>query len=730
MRNSESKTLKFADLFSGIGGFRLGLERNGMECVFSADIDTHACEMYKENYGDDSFHDITAMTDEEISNIPDFDILTGGFPCQSFSISGRKKGFMDETRGTLFFEILRFLSIKRPRAFILENVKNLVHHDGGRTFTVMVDSLNRLGYTINHKVLNSKDFGVPQNRERIVIVGSNEGKFFDFNKLEMNPVHSMLEFLDNEGDFEYLDPSEYTLLPPDKVKRQSSDLIFVGYRNKKIRVKGVRPNTEYLSRVHKMPNRIYSAQGVNPTISSQESSGRYFILLPNGKVRKLTINECYRFMGFPDDFKKVGQLSKLYNRIGNSVCVPMIESVGKVVKDMLFNEVDESDPTVFLEKIYKLAGSQKGNDAYNGLTEENRNFVDTIVSKEKMLKGLYTVLITSLTYKCLYPEQDVRLHQASLKGGYSGRSFDTKYVTPFLKKNRFSGAMKESGWLTRSLEQPEPFDMNFPGKISNKNAKFAFLSILNNIEMEYEKPENYLLAIFAKSIERKAKEEVVLIRPVQKESSLKIDDIMHLLKLHFGYKNYTETQRGNSILPVIAFYSIYESLIKEMARYKGKKLTPRKSHYSSDKNSGETGDIVIRDKNNNIYEVVEIKSDKLVDVLMVNDAYNKFKSLGSVQRYYILSTVTPDEKVARELSKRCDEIFRESGTQIICNGLMKTLNYYLRLLDSTDEFINNYIKNVESDPELNAEHKISWNIVYNEYMKKYRDKHNITKPGN
>lgn len=714
----KNEKLKFIDLFSGIGGFRLGLEHNGMECVFSADIDDHACEMYKENFGVDSKHDVSKMTDDDIANIPDFDILTGGFPCQSFSISGKKQGFMDETRGTLFFEILRFLNIKKPRAFILENVKHLVHHDHGRTFTVMINSLNNLGYTVNYRVLNAKDFGVPQNRERIVIVGNNEGKNFDFNKLELKPVHSMIDFLDKDGKFEFLEPSEYTLIPQEKVKRQPSDLIFAGYRNKKIRTVGVRPDTEYLSRVHKMPNRIYSVEGVNPTLSSQETSGRYFILLKNKQVRKLTINEAYRFMGFPEDFKKVGSIGKLYNRIGNSVCVHMIESVGKVLKEtLLMDTVDMKNPSNYLEKKYQEA-REKGMVIYNKLEPADRDLVDIIVEKESNQKGVYTVLVTSLTYKALNPEQDVRLHQSQMTGGYSGRTFDTKYVTPFLKQKRFAAAMKESGWLTRSLEQPEPFDLDFPGKISNKRVKSAFLDILNKIELGIEQPDTFLVSIFYKSIEKKKKEDVILVNPVKSESRMKIDDIMYLLKAHFNYKNYANGQKGNSILPVIAFYSIYECLLKEMSRYNGKKLTPRQSHYSSDKSSGETGDIVIRNEDNSIYEVVEVKSDKVIDTLMVDDAYKKFKALGSVQRYYILSTRIPTEEQALELKNKCNEIFNESGTQIICNGLMKTLNYYLRLLNDTDDFINNYVKNVQNDSELNAEHKVSWSIVCEEYFNK------------
>lgn len=328
------KELTFIDLFAGIGGIRQGFEKNGFKCVYSNEIDDHACEMYELNFGENPKGDITKL---DPSILPDFDILVGGFPCQSFSICGKQKGFED-ARGTLFFDICRILEKKKPKAIMLENVFNLVTHDKGNTFKVMKESLANLGYTIECRVLNARNFGVPQNRDRIIIVGSREGIHFDFNKLETNTIDSMIPFLDKEGPFEYLDPSEYTILEDKYVKRQSkSGLIFIGHRNKKIRVAGVRPGTEHLSRVHKMPNRIYSAEGTHPTIASQEQSGRYWIYV-NNKVRKLTINECYRFFGFPENFKKCGLLSKQYERIGNSVCVNMISAVAKEMKNQFFRE--------------------------------------------------------------------------------------------------------------------------------------------------------------------------------------------------------------------------------------------------------------------------------------------------------------------------------------------------------------------------------------------------------
>lgn len=184
-------------------------------------------------------------------------------------------------------------------------------------------------------MLNGADFGIAQNRERIIIIGHLNGSPFDFSKIQKMERKMLVEFLDYEGDFEYLDPSEYTLLPNPK-KQPDSGLIFAGYRNKAIRKAGVRPGTEHLSRAHKQPNRIYSVEGIHPTLPSQESSGRFFVLTKDGRVRKLTINECWRIMGFPENFKKVSIVGEQYKQLGNSVCVPMISAVAKEINNQFF----------------------------------------------------------------------------------------------------------------------------------------------------------------------------------------------------------------------------------------------------------------------------------------------------------------------------------------------------------------------------------------------------------
>ncbi len=315
----------FIDLFAGIGGFRMGLEEAGGKCVFSSEWDEAAAETYERNFGERPFGDITL--EEVKAQIPEhFDLLSAGFPCQPFSISGRMRGFED-TRGTLIYEVFKIIARHRPKVVLLENVKHLRYHDGGRTLSVILSSLVDLGYTASWQVLNASAFGVPQNRERVIIVAAH--KQFDFLPLVGTGKRVRLkDFLDGEGPFEYLEEEEYTLL--DVVRKQASGLLFSGYRNKRIRQAGVREDTLHLSRVHKQPNRIYSSEGVHPALPSQETSGRFWIL-DNDQVRKLTLRECYRIMGFPEDFLRHDSRSEQYRQIGNSVCVPMVRCIAEEI---------------------------------------------------------------------------------------------------------------------------------------------------------------------------------------------------------------------------------------------------------------------------------------------------------------------------------------------------------------------------------------------------------------
>lgn len=326
---SEKPEFTFIDLFAGIGGFRIPLQELGGSCVFSSEFNYHAQRAYELNFGEVSFGDITKLNTEIV---PKHDILCAGFPCQPFSISGKMKGFED-TRGTLIYYVFKIIEECKPKVVFLENVKHLLYHDKKQTLTTITQHLQELGYIVSKKVLNASDFGLPQNRERIIIIGHKEKKF-DFSKIKKLPKPALKDFLDKDNSFEFLD-EPYTIL--DEPKMQDSGLVFAGYRNKSIRKVGVRPGTEHLSRVHKQPNRIYSTEGVHPALPSQESSGRFWIY-HEGQVRKLIIQECYRIMGFPDNFKLLNNKSELYRQIGNSVAIPMIKAVAEQIKIQLMNK--------------------------------------------------------------------------------------------------------------------------------------------------------------------------------------------------------------------------------------------------------------------------------------------------------------------------------------------------------------------------------------------------------
>lgn len=316
----------FIDLFAGIGGFRIPMQELKGKCVFTSEFNFHAQRTYEINFGEIPFGDITQL---DLNIVPKHDVLTAGFPCQPFSISGKMKGFED-TRGTLIYNVFQIIEIHKPKVVFLENVKHLVHHDKGNTLKTIVKDLGLLGYKVSWKVLNASDFGVAQNRERLVIIGHQE-ELFDFTKLKTKPKAILKDILDQEVAFEYLN-EPFTLIENPKI--QESGLIFIGYRNKTIRKAGVRPGTEHLSRVHKQPNRIYSSDGLHPALPSQESSGRFWIY-DQGNVRKLTINECYKIMGFPENFIKINNTAELYRQIGNSVCIPMIKEISKQIKSQL-----------------------------------------------------------------------------------------------------------------------------------------------------------------------------------------------------------------------------------------------------------------------------------------------------------------------------------------------------------------------------------------------------------
>lgn len=291
---------KTIDLFCGLGGIRIPFDELGCENVFSSEIDKYAQKVYSDNFNEIPFGDINEVNPKDI---PDHDILLAGFPCQPFSIAGKGLGFSD-TRGTLFFNIEQIIKEKMPRSFLLENVKRLYSHDSGRTFQVIKDNLELLGYKVYYKVLNSLDFGIPQKRERIYIVGMLHGEEFKFPEGEgrTGNLESILESND-EIDNKYFLSKEMVDKRMSKVKK--------GYPIPSIWHENIGGNVSAL-----------------PYSCALRAGGSYNYLVVNGE-RRLTGREMMRLQGFSDDYKIDVPYTQVRKLAGNSVTVPVIRSIAK-----------------------------------------------------------------------------------------------------------------------------------------------------------------------------------------------------------------------------------------------------------------------------------------------------------------------------------------------------------------------------------------------------------------
>jgi DNA (cytosine-5)-methyltransferase 1 len=339
------------------------------------------------------------------------------------------------------------------------------------------------------------------------------------------------------------------------------------------------------------------------------------------------------------------------------------------------------------------------------LNEADQALLSAILQYSEQAKGVLTVFITSLVYKVLNPSQDVRKHQDSIEGGYSGRTFDTKNITPFLKQCKFP-AMAESGWLTRSLEQKIPYDKNYTGAIKPDSLKAAFLTLLDNIQNGAD-AKNYLSFIFQGLIIKRNKQIIDLAKP----TTLPINTILRVLDKHF---NLSYKAEGASRLPVLAIYAVYECLVNEVKRFENKELLPIESHTSADRRSGRIGDIDIIDEKKRSFEAVEVKHGIALSLQLVSEAYSKFQTT-PVDRYYILSTApSPNKDEWDKIQGEVQMIKNVHGCQVIANGIMPSLKYYLRLLNNTFEFIDNYVNLLKNDTALKFEHKESWNKIISE----------------
>ncbi|MCC7349388.1 MAG: DNA (cytosine-5-)-methyltransferase [Phycisphaerales bacterium] len=334
--HSDPSTLRFIDLFCGIGGFRLAFERTGAKCVFSSDWDRFSRQTYAANFGEEPWGDINT---KPVAEIPTFDILCAGFPCQPFSLAGvskknslgRKHGFEDERQGNLFFSIAAILDHHQPRAFVLENVKHLLRHDKGRTFAIIHDTLvKELGYQVRYKVIDAASV-VPQHRERIFLVGFKPNRAFDFPKFPIDGprLGSILE---------RRVPEKYTL----------TDHLWNYLQN--------------YARKHQEAGNgfgygLVTRQDVARTLSARYHKDGSEILISQGQgknPRRLTPRECANLMGYPPDFKIPVSDTQAYRQFGNSVVVPVIERIAKRLVESLYASPQNQSASNCLPLLFEL----------------------------------------------------------------------------------------------------------------------------------------------------------------------------------------------------------------------------------------------------------------------------------------------------------------------------------------------------------------------------------------
>lgn len=314
--------MKCFSLFSGIGGFDLAMQRHGIEVIGSCEIDRYARQIYERNFpGVRNYGDATKIEPEQL---PDFDILTAGFPCQAFSIAGKRLGFQ-ESRGTLFFEIARIAKQKRPKLLFLENVKGLLNHDKGRTFAFIIETLDELGYDVEWQIINSKYF-IPQNRERIFIIGHLREEF----TRKIFPLGEICEVVGEVNE----EPKKQLVNCIDSNYWKGSD-------KHGQRTMIVEPNLKQIGNIdtrghNSLWGRIYDTNGISPTLNAEGGGlgAKTGLFLEGTRIRKLTPLECERLQGFPDGWTDGISDTQRYRCLGNAVTVPVVEFIIQKIQEV------------------------------------------------------------------------------------------------------------------------------------------------------------------------------------------------------------------------------------------------------------------------------------------------------------------------------------------------------------------------------------------------------------
>lgn len=329
--------LKMIDLFAGLGGIRIAFEENGVKCVKSSEIDKYACDTYEMNFKERPLGDITKI---DATDLPDFDIIAGGFPCQPFSIGGLRKGF-DDARGTLFFEVARLIKDKKPKAIFLENVTGIVSHNKGKTIERIEEILKELGYNFQWKVMNASDYGTPQNRSRWYCVGFRDDLNIGFLGQEDKRYKVYYKFPE-ECELkttlkDIIKPIKSTEYAISDIAKKNIDTYLDAYK----KTKRYNKDNILLANEIRASRCNYRSDGISPCLTAKMGTGGNNVPVYVKQMRKLTEKECLRIMGFPKWYKIEKNTMHSYKQIGNSVVVTVISSLAKEMTRVLVDEYKE-----------------------------------------------------------------------------------------------------------------------------------------------------------------------------------------------------------------------------------------------------------------------------------------------------------------------------------------------------------------------------------------------------
>ncbi len=373
-----------------------------------------------------------------------------------------------------------------------------------------------------------------------------------------------------------------------------------------------------------------------------------------------------------------------------------------------------SEPLEILAETLEFARQRSIAELAIDLSPQVIDDVLTVVNFAETQKAVLAVTLTSLAYKIYKPDQDIRFHQSSMPNGYAGRTFDTNYVTPFLSRHFTRLAMKESGWLTRSLEQPHPYTLKYPGHIQNRKLKQAFLRILDRVQKQAGLAERLLPLVWGLLLQTTAAAET-LTPKMQLPVAPSIVEIVNAVQAHIYHPYRT---RGASRLPVLAIFAVYQLLLQEVERYKGKSLQELAAHTAADFRAKTMGDIQVLNDDGTVFEAIEIKHAKPITAEMITRAFEKIKA-APLDRYYVLTTNDPNIEHKAQVMERIEELRQIHPCQFVANGVLPSLKYYLRLISHPENFVEGYsriLQNEFAHGRIKSEHLKIWNELQLQFV--------------